>query len=65
MTAAQLLAAALAGGADGLSPRDCWIALAYDLAGGNTAQTQLNAAIKVGFDQLSNHDLQLVIAYSL
>jgi hypothetical protein len=65
MTAAQLLAAALAGGADGLSARDCWILLAYGLSGGNTAQQQITAALGVGYDQLSNHDLLEVIAFSL
>lgn len=62
MTAATLLAAAMAGGADGLSPRDCWLCLAYIYAGGNSAQTQINAAIASGMDRLANGDVLKCIA---
>jgi hypothetical protein len=62
MTAATLLAAAMAGGEDELSPRDCWICLAYLYAGGASAQTQLNSAIASGCDKLSNGDAIKCIA---
>jgi hypothetical protein len=62
MNSATLLAGALAGGADGLSPRDCWLCLAYIFAGGASAQTQLTAAIAAGCDKLSTRDVQLCIA---
>lgn len=65
MTAAQFLAAAIAGGEDGLSSRDCWIALAYSLAGGNTVATQVKAAMSAGWDALSTRDLQIVLAQLL
>lgn len=65
MTAAQWLAAALAGGADGFSARDCWIALAYTLAGGNTSQTQIKAAVAAGWDALATRDLLIVLAANL
>ena len=48
MDAATLLAGALAGGADRLSPHDCWLCLAYLYSGGNTASVQLAAAIAAG-----------------
>lgn len=57
MTAESLLAAAMAGGEDGLSPRDCWLCLASLYAGGNSAQTQLNAAISSGLDRLATTDV--------
>lgn len=65
MTAAQWLALALAGGGDGFSTRDCWIALAYSLAGGNTAKTQINAAVVAGWDALDTRDLLMVLAKTL
>jgi hypothetical protein len=62
MDAATLLAGALAGGADGLSPRDCWLCLAYLYSGGNTASTQLAAAVGSGYDRLSTGDIEKCIA---
>jgi hypothetical protein len=62
MSAATLLASAMAGGDDGLSPRDCLICVAYEYAGGNSAQTQLAAAIESGFDRISDGDLKKCIA---
>lgn len=62
MTAATLLAAAMAGGEDGLSPRDCWLCLAYLYSGGASAQTQLNSAIASGLDRLATTDVLKCIA---
>jgi hypothetical protein len=62
MTAATLLAGALAGGADRLSPRDCWLCLAYLYGGGNTATAQLAAAISSGCDKLSDGDVEKCLA---
>ena len=65
MTANSLLAAAMAGGEDGLSPRDCWLCIAYLYAGGKSAQTQLKNAIADGLDRLSTGDVLKCIAYLL
>jgi len=65
MDAATLLAGALAGGADGLSPHDCWVCLAYVYAGSNSATTQLAAAIANGYDQLSTEDIKKCLASML
>ena len=63
MTTAQtLLAAAIAGGDDGLSARDCWLCIAYLYAGGNSASTQLSSAITNKLDQLSAQDVERCIA---
>jgi hypothetical protein len=62
MNAATLLAGALAGGADGLSPHDCWLCLAYLYSGGNTATVQLAAAISSGYDRLSTGDIEKCLA---
>ena len=62
MDAATLLAGAMAGGADGLSPRDCWLCLAYLYAGGNSADTTLASAVSSGLDKLSTRDIKLCIA---
>ena len=62
MDAATLLAGALAGGADGLSPHDCWLCLAYLYSGGNTATVQLAAAIASGCDRLSTGDIEKCLA---
>lgn len=62
MTAATLLAGALAGGADGLSQRDCLLCLAYLYSGGNTATAQLAAAISSGCDKLSDGDIEKCLA---
>jgi hypothetical protein len=62
MDAATLLSGAMAGGADGLSPRDCLLCLAYDYAGGNSAATQLATAVASGCDRLSDGDLQKCLA---
>jgi len=62
MTAATLLAGALAGGADGLSSRDCLLCLAYLYSGGNTATVQLSAAIAAGCDRLSDGDIERCLA---
>ena len=62
MTANSLLAAAMAGGEDGLSQRDCLLCLAYTYAGGNSAQTKLNLDIQSGFDKLSWGDIWKCIA---
>lgn len=65
MDAATLLAGALAGGADGLSPHDCWLCLAYLYSGGNTATVQLAAAIAAGCDKLSTGDIKRCLAANL
>lgn len=65
MTAATLLAGALADGADGLSSRDCWLCLAYLYAGVNSAATQLKNAIADGCDRLSDDDVLKCIAERL
>lgn len=65
MTANSLLAAAMAGGEDGLSPRDCWLCIAYIYASGKTAQAQLNQAIADGLDKLPTGDVLKCIAYLL
>lgn len=65
MTANSLLAAALAGGEDGLSPRDCWLCIAYLYAGGKTGQAQLNQAISDGLDRIATGDVLRCIAYLL
>jgi hypothetical protein len=65
MTAATLLAGALAGGADELSPRDCWLCLAYLYSTGNSAQIQIDAAIAAGCDRLSDGDIEKCLAYML
>lgn len=62
MSAATVLAAAIANGTDRLSTRDCWVCIAYLYASGNSAQTQLNAAIANGYDRLSTTDLKRAIA---
>ena len=62
MDAATLLAGALAGGADRLSQRDCWLCLAYLYSGGNTATVQIAAAIASGFDRLSTGDIEKCLA---
>jgi hypothetical protein len=61
MDANTLLAGALAGGVDGLSPRDCCLCLAYLYSGGNTANVQLAAAISAGCDKLSTRDIALCL----
>ena len=65
MDAATLLAGALAGGADELSSRDCWLCLAYLYSGGNTATVQLAAAIGSGYDRLSTGDIEKCLASTL
>jgi hypothetical protein len=65
MDAATLLAGALAGGADRLSPRDCWLCLAYLYSTGNSAQIQIDAAIAAGCDRLSDGDIEKCLAYML
>jgi hypothetical protein len=63
--ASTLLAGAMAAGDDGLSPRDCWLSLAYLYSGGNSAQTQLNNAISSGYDKLATEDVLKCVAYIL
>lgn len=62
MDAATLLAGALAGGADRLSPRDCRLCLAYIYSGGNTATERVAAAISSGCDRLSDGDIEKCLA---
>lgn len=59
MNAATLLAGALAGGEDELSPHDCWLCLAYLYSGKaiTSSQSMLAAAINAGLDGLSYHDI--------
>jgi hypothetical protein len=61
-SAATLLAGAMSGGDDGLSPRDCWICIAYLYAGGKTATKQLALAMANGYDELSPEDVKKCIA---
>lgn len=63
-TADTLLAAALAAGADKLSPHDCWLLIAYNQSRANSAQTQITAAIAAGFDRLSFLDTLQALAYA-
>lgn len=63
-TADTLLAAALAAGADKLSPHDCWLLIAYNQSGANSAQTQIAAAIAAGFDRLAFLDCLQALAYA-
>ena len=63
-TADTLLAAALAAGADKLSPHECWLLIAYNQSGANSAQTQIDAAIAAGFDRLAFLDGLQALAYA-
>lgn len=65
MDANTLLAGAIAGGEDGLSPRDCWLCLAYLYANGASAQMQLNAAISADLDKLADGDILKCLASAL
>ena len=65
MTDGQLISGAMAGGLDGLSPRDCWLCLAYLYSQGQSAQNQLNSAIAVGLDKLATGDIKKCLAYNL
>ena len=62
MDANTLLKAAIGDGTDKLSPRDCWLCLAYIYSQGNSAQIQLNNAIADGLDRLATGDVLKCIA---
>lgn len=62
MDANTLFKAAIGDGTDKLSPRDCWLCLAYLYSQGNSAEIQLSNAIKDGLDRLSDEDVLKCLA---